>query len=126
MVIYHGCGDISKILEDYIEIGIDAINPMEAKAGLDCVELRKKYRHGFGVCGNSDIQVWESGDKHRIREEILRKLNAAKGRGLIFQSYHSVTSSVSGHTYDYLVHLVPEPGTYPLYFAEYVIPLPST
>jgi uroporphyrinogen decarboxylase len=118
-VIYHGCGNVSLIFEDFIEMGVDSYNPLEAKAGLDCVELRKKYGHGFGVCGNSDIQVWEGGDKDRIREEILRKLNAAKGGGMILQSDHSVTSSVSGQTYDYIVNLVREHGSYPLDLGEY-------
>jgi uroporphyrinogen decarboxylase len=119
MVIYHGCGNINKIFEDYIEIGIDAMNPLEAKANLDAVELRRKYGQTFGVCGNSNIQVWETGDKEAIRKEVLRKLNAAKGGGYIFQSDHSVASDVSGHTYDYIVKLVREYGTYPLNLGEY-------
>jgi uroporphyrinogen-III decarboxylase len=32
-VIYHGCGNVSAIFQDYIEIGIDGYNPLEAKAG---------------------------------------------------------------------------------------------
>jgi len=118
-VIYHGCGNVSLILEDFIEMGVDSYNPLEAKAGLNCVELRRKYGHRFGVCGNSDIQVWETGDKEKIRKEVLRKLNAAKGGGMIFQSDHSVSSSVSGHTYDYIVKLVREFGTYPLNLGEH-------
>ena len=62
----------------------------------------------MGFCGNSDIQVWETGDREAIRREVLRKLNAARGGGFIFQSDHSVSSSVSGHTYDYIVKLVRE------------------
>ena len=119
MVIYHGCGNVHKILDDYIEIGIDAMNPLEAKADLDAVELRKQYGHKLGICGNSNIQVWETGDKDKIRKEVLRKLNAAKGGGYIFQSDHSVASDVSGHTYDYIVKLVREYGTYPLNLGEY-------
>ncbi|MHC4511756.1 MAG: uroporphyrinogen decarboxylase family protein [Planctomycetota bacterium] len=121
MVIYHGCGNVSQILDDYIEIGIDAMNPLEAKANLDAVNLRRKYGHKLGICGNSNIQVWETGEKGRIREEVLRKLNAAKGGGYIFQSDHSVASNVSGHTYDYIVKLVREYGRYPLELAEYDI-----
>ena len=49
---------------------------------------------------------------------MLRKLNAAKGGGLIFQSDHSVTSAVSGQTYDYIVQLVREHGRYPLQLEE--------
>ena len=71
-----------------------------------------------GVCGNSDIQVWETGDREAIRREVLRKLKAAKGGGMIFQSDYSVSSSVSGPTYDYLVKLVREHGRYPLQLDE--------
>ena len=123
MVIYHGCGNINKILDDYIEIGIDAINPLEAKADLDAVELRHKYGHKLGICGNSNIQIWETSDKRAIRKEVLRKLNAAKGGGYIFQSDHSVASDVSGYTYDYIVKLVHEYGQYPLNLDEYDIEL---
>jgi len=118
-VIYHGCGNVQAIFPDYIEIGVDAYNPLEAKAGMDVVELRRRYGHSIGFCGNSDIQVWESGDREAIRREVLRKLNAAKGGGMIFQSDHSVSSSVSGQTYDYIVKLVREHGRYPLHLGQY-------
>ena len=66
-VIYHGCGNVKSIFADYIEIGIDAYNPLEVKAAMDCVELRKQYGHKIGFCGNSDMQVWENGDRDAIR-----------------------------------------------------------
>lgn len=119
MVIYHGCGNVNAILPDFIEIGIDALNPLEAKAGLDAVDLRRRYGHKLGICGNSNIQIWESGDKEAIRREVLRKLNAAKGGGYIFQSDHSVASDVSGRTYDYIVQLVRQYGNYPLHLDQY-------
>jgi uroporphyrinogen-III decarboxylase len=118
-VIYHGCGNVKLIFDDFIEIGIDSLNPLEAKADQDCVELRRQYGHRFGVCGNSDIRAWESGDRERIRKEVLTKLNAAKGGGYIFQSDHSVTAGVSGQTYDFIVDLVREYGRYPLELGEY-------
>jgi hypothetical protein len=118
-VIYHGCGNVHSIFEDYIDIGIDAYNPLEVKAGMDCVDLRRTFGHRIGFCGNSDVQVWESGDPATIRREVLRKLNAAKGGGMIFQSDHSVSSSVPGKTYDTIVKLVREFGRYPLELGEY-------
>ena len=78
------------------------------------VELRRQYGHRIGFCGNLDIQKWERGDREEIAAEILRKLHAAKGGGLILQSDHSVTSAVSGRTYDYVVKLIREHGVYPL------------
>ena len=113
-VIYHGCGNVHAIFQDYIDVGVDALNPLEAKAGMDVVDLREQYGHAMGFCGNSNIQVWERGDKEEIRHEVMRKLAAAKGGGYIFQSDHSVAANVSGHTYDYIVKLVKEYGVYPL------------
>jgi hypothetical protein len=120
-VIYHGCGNVTAILDDFLDMGIDALNPLEAKAGLDCVQLRKRHGRRIGMCGNNDIRTWESGDQRLIRQEVLTKLNAAKGGGMIFQSDHSVSSSVSGPTYDYIVKLVREYGTYPLRLGEHDI-----
>ncbi len=121
MVIYHSCGDIRKILEDYIDIGIDAMNPLEAKANLDAVALRREYGSRLGICGNSNMQIWETSDNALIRQEVLRKLNAAKSGKYIFQSDHSVASNISGHTYDYIVKLVRQYGSYPLSLDEYDI-----
>ena len=118
-VIYHGCGNVHAIFEDYIEAGIDAYNPLEVKAGMDVNDLRSRYGHRMGFCGNSDIQVWEKGDREAIRREVFRVLRAGEGGGLIFQSDHSVSSSVSGQTYDYIVKLVREFGQYPLNLSEF-------
>ncbi|MDD5706456.1 MAG: uroporphyrinogen decarboxylase family protein, partial [Kiritimatiellae bacterium] len=118
-VMYHGCGDIHAILEDFIEIGVDVLNPLEAKANMDVLELRRRYGHRLGLCGNSNMQVWESGDRNAIRREVLRKLNAARGGGYIFASDHSVAGDVSGRTYDEIVGLVRKYGKYPLELGEY-------
>ena len=113
-VIYHGCGNVLLIFEDFIEIGMDAYNPLEVKAGMNAVDLKKKYGNRIGYCGNSNIQIWETGDEELIRQEVLYRLDAAKGGGYIFQSDHSVSSAVSGRTYDFIVRLVREYGQYPL------------
>ena len=113
-VIYHGCGNVKAILPDFIEMGLDAYNPLEAKADLDVCDLRRHYGHTLGFCGNSDIRVWERGDPAEVRREVLHQLKAARGGGMIFQSDHSVASDVSGKTYDLIVKLVREFGNYPL------------
>ena len=121
-VIYHGCGNIRRLLDDFIEIGIDALNPLEAKAGLDVVELRRQYGHQIAFCGNMDVIDWAQKSEQELRAIVLRKLNAAKGGGLIFQSDHSVPSNVPGRSYDYVVGLVREHGRYPLDLGEFDIP----
>lgn len=121
-VIYHGCGNVSRIFKDFIEIGVDAYNPLEAKAGLDVVDLRRNYGHQIAFCGNMDVTIWAHGSREELKRTVLTKLNAAKGGGYIFQSDHSVPSNVSSQNYDYVVNLVREYGKYPLQLGKYDIP----
>ncbi len=121
-VIYHGCGNVKRIFADFIEVGVDAYNPLESKAGMDVVELRHQYGHQIGFCGNMDVIEWAGYDKERLKASVMRKLNAAKGGGMIFQSDHSVPSNVSAENYEYVVNLVREYGQYPLDLGEYDIP----
>jgi hypothetical protein len=121
-VIYHGCGNVRRIFEDFIEIGIDAYNPLEFKAGLDAVELRRRYGHRIAFCGNMDVLTWAHAPSDELRRAVLTKLNAAKGGGFIFQSDHSVPSNVSGQRYDEVVRLVREYGRYPLRLGEFDLP----
>jgi uroporphyrinogen-III decarboxylase len=118
-VIYHGCGNVNAIFEDFIDVGIDAYNPLEVKAGMDVIDLRRRFGHRIGLFGNNDVQLWETGDLEAIRRQVLRKLNAARGGGFIFCSDHSVSGAVSGRTYDYIVKLVREIGRYPLQLSEF-------
>ena len=121
-VIYHGCGDVRRIFGDFIEIAVDAVNPLEAKAGLDVIDLRRKYRHKIAFCGNMDVLTWAQASEQELKRVVLTKLNAAKGGGYIFQSDHSVPSNVSAHNYEYVIHLVREYGKYPLRLGEYDLP----
>lgn len=118
-VIYHGCGNVNKIFEDFIDAGVDAYNPLEAKAGLDVIELRRRFGHRIAFCGNMDVKAWALNTEEELKRIVLTKLNAAKGGGFIFQSDHSVPSNVSGERYDYVINLVRTYGKYPLRLGEF-------
>jgi hypothetical protein len=118
-VIYHGCGNVSTIFADFIEIGVDAYNPLEAKAGLDVLALRRRYGHRIGFCGNMDVLEWACGSDEQVRASALRKLNAAKGGGYIFQSDHSVPGNIAPARYEFVLHLVRKYGVYPLRLGEF-------
>ncbi|MHB9025952.1 MAG: uroporphyrinogen decarboxylase family protein [Armatimonadota bacterium] len=106
MVVYHGCGNATEIYEDFIDIGLDAYNPLEAKSRLDVVELKKQYGNRLAFVGNIDMRVLETNDRDAIRREVEYKLQAAQGGGWVFQSDHSVTSQVDPDSYAYAIDLV--------------------
>ena len=117
--IYHGCGNASEVFQDMIEAGVDAYNPLEAKAGLDVVDLKRQFGRRWAFNGNIDVQVLEANDRDKVRHEVLTKLNAAKGGGFILQSDHSIPDNVDPSTYDYMMQLVREYGKYPLELGDY-------
>ncbi|MBN2269715.1 MAG: hypothetical protein JXN61_03820 [Sedimentisphaerales bacterium] len=117
--IYHGCGNASEVFEDMIEAGVDAYNPLEAKAGLDVVDLKRRFGSRWAFNGNIDVQVLETNDREKVRREVLTKLNAAKGGGYILQSDHSIPTNVDPQTYDYVIELVRQYGKYPLQLGEF-------
>ncbi|MCC6124109.1 MAG: hypothetical protein IT426_04045 [Pirellulales bacterium] len=114
MTIYHGCGDARAIYEDFAEIGLDGYNPLEAKAGLDVVEIKKQMGKKLAFVGNIDVRELESGDPARIRREVRYKLQAARGGGWIFQSDHSISSGVTPESYALAIATLRELGNYPL------------
>ncbi|HOE10559.1 MAG TPA: uroporphyrinogen decarboxylase family protein [bacterium] len=114
MVVYHGCGNARAVFDDFVEMGLDAYNPLEAKADLDAVELKKEYAGKLAFAGNIDVRVLESGDFNRIEQEIQYKLQAARGGGWVFQSDHSVSSEVDPDSYRFAVDTLRKYGYFPL------------
>jgi len=117
--IYHGCGNAAPVFEDMIEAGVDAYNPLEAKAGLDVVDLKRRFGRRWAFNGNIDVRVLATNDRDKVRREVLTKLNAAKGGGFILQSDHSIPDNVDPSTYGYMIELVRQYGNYPLDLGEY-------
>ena len=111
MVIYHGCGDARDVLDDLAELGLDGYNPLEAKAGLDVVELKKQYAGRLAFVGNVDVRVLEQGDREAIRREVGYKLQAARGGGWVFQSDHSISSGVAPESYELALATLRESST---------------
>ncbi len=118
ILIYHGCGDSRAILDDLIEAGIDAYHTLEVKAGMDAVELKKKYKNKLAYLGNMDALNVLPGSKDNIKKDLLYRLNAAKGGGFMPGADHSVPGNVSAENYDYFISLIKDCGRYPLNLGE--------
>ena len=121
-LIYHGCGDVGEIFEDFIEMGADAYNPLQVNAGMDAVQLRRTYGHSIALSGNMGVIDWAEKSFGDLKAIVLRKLNAAKGGGYIFQSDNAVPDTVSVERYEYVLGLIREYGRYPLNLGRYDLP----
>jgi len=112
-VIFHSDGDIRLVLDDLIAAGVDAVNPLEAKAGLDVRKLAPAYGDRLGFVGNIDATVLLTNDMDRIREEIRSKLSAVMPYcGYVYHSDHSIPPGVRLETYRAVLEEVRAFGVY--------------
>ena len=107
----HSCGNIMELVDDLVEIGIDALNPIEVKAGMDPIYLKEKYGDRLVLHGGINAALWH--DRDAIIEEINRIVPVLKqGGGYIFSSDHSIPNSVSAETFCAIVEEVKRVGAY--------------
>ena len=85
----HSCGMVEPHLDRIIETGVQVLNPLEAKAGMDAVKLRKRYGNNLAFYGNIDVQKM-AGPKDQLERELQRKVPLAINGGYILHSDHSV------------------------------------
>lgn len=107
----HSCGDVNPFVPELVEIGLDALNPLEVKAGMDPVYLKHTYGDKLVLHGGINAVLWD--DREAIEAEMRRVIPVVKeSGGYIFSSDHSVPSSVSLENFRYIVNLAKELGSY--------------
>jgi uroporphyrinogen decarboxylase len=107
----HSCGDVNPFVPEFVEIGIDALNPLEVKAGMDPVHLKRTYGKDLVLHGGINAVLWDDADA--ITAEMRRIVPVLKqSGGYIFSSDHSVPSSVSLENFRHITQLAKQLGSY--------------
>ena len=108
---FHSCGDVNPFVPELIEIGLDALNPLEVKAGMDPVHLKRTYGDRLVLHGGINALLYDDFDA--LEAEVRRVLPVVKeSGGYIFSSDHSVPSSISLKDFGRLVALAKDLGSY--------------
>ncbi|MFZ1946664.1 MAG: uroporphyrinogen decarboxylase family protein [bacterium] len=111
-VVYHSDGDMRAVMDLLVEAGITCLQPLEAKAGMDVLDLKRKYGSRLTFMGNVDFEAIARGDRE-AEEEIRVKVGLGKqGGGYIYHSDHSVPPKVSLEQYKRVLALVRRYGQY--------------
>lgn len=113
-VMFHSDGDIRAVLDDLVDVGIDAINPIEPRAGMDVVALREKYGRRLALVGGlCNSRILPQGTPDEVRCHILHVLQAGRGGGLVIGA-HSIGPDISQERYDEAMALLRRYWHYPL------------
>lgn len=112
-VIVHSCGFVDPLLPGLIEAGMDCLQAMEVKAGMDLVDLKRRYGDQIAFFGGMDIRTLVTNDLDAVSAELEKKLPAVMaGSGYILMSDHSIPQQVEYDTYRFFVRRGLEMGTY--------------
>jgi len=107
----HSCGYIEPLLPDVVDTGVEMLNPLEIKAGMDPARLKTLYGDKLAFRGGLNAQLWDQPE--RIRAEMERIIPMMmEGGGYVFASDHSIPNSVSFETMKMISELAHKLGKY--------------
>ena len=95
-VVVHSCGFVEPLVPGLVKAGMDCLQAMEVKAGMDMPRIAREFGDRISFCGNIDIRIVASNDKAAIDEELNRKIKPVleMGSGYILHSDHSIPPDV--------------------------------
>jgi uroporphyrinogen decarboxylase len=94
---------VEPLVPGLIRAGMDCLQAMEVKAGMDLPRLAQKFGDKISFCGGIDIRVVGTNDFKAIDEELNRKIIPVlkAGTGYILHSDHSIPPEVEHDTLKY-------------------------
>ncbi len=112
-ILLHSCGNVEELMPYFIEDGLTCLQPLEVKAGMDLLELKKNLGDRLTLMGGIDVRAMADPDPTVIEEEIRSKIPLAKqGGGYIYHSDHSLPNNISLEQYRRVLELVKQYGAY--------------
>jgi len=117
-VMFHSCGDVAPLIDDFIEIGVDILNPIQTSTGSisNLPLLKKRFGKNIVFCGGIDThRILPFGSTEEVRQEVRRVMQAlGPGGGYMVGAVHTVMNDVPAENVLAMVDAVEEFGYYPL------------
>ncbi len=103
-VIMHSCGFVVPLLPGMIEAGIDCLQVLEVKAGMDLLKIHREFGHDISLMGGIDVRTLYTNDRNEIRRELESKIPFVKeSYGYILHSDHSIPPTVNYDSYRFFL-----------------------
>jgi uroporphyrinogen decarboxylase len=97
-VFLHSCGSVVELIEDFIQIGVDILNPVQTSAvGMQPELLKERFgeRITFWGGGADAQRILPLGSPEEVRADVRRRLEVfAPGGGFVFAPIHNLQADV--------------------------------
>lgn len=97
-LFFHSCGNVRPLLPDFIELGVDILNPVHITAtGMEPTALKRDFGKDLVFWGGgADTQdVLPHGAPQQVKDDVRRNIDAlAPGGGYVFNTVHNIQADV--------------------------------
>jgi len=96
-ICLHCCGSAYELIPDFLEAGMDILNPVQiSAANMEPARLKKEYGRDLVFWGGGcDTKTLTLRNPDEVREEVKRNINTLfKDGGYVFSSIHNITAEV--------------------------------
>ena len=96
-ILFHTCGSVVHLMDELIGAGVDIINPIQVSAaGMDPVELNKKYGGRIAFWGAMDTQrVLPHGSVEDVKNMVEERIEQlGEGGGYVLCAVHNIQPDV--------------------------------
>ncbi len=113
-ILLHSCGNVDAVLEDLADSGIDAINNIQVRAGMDLADVKRRIGDRVTIVGNVDATgIMCQPDQSKIADAIRQVIDTAGGDGgLIIATDHSFHEGVPIENVRFFVEKAKELGRF--------------
>ena len=114
-VLLHSCGSVAAFIPDLIEIGIDALHPVQVTArDMDTAHLKREFGRDMAFWGGIDThRVLPRGTTAEVREEVRKRIaDLAPGGGYVLGAVHNIQAEVPVENILAMVEAAKEFGRY--------------
>jgi uroporphyrinogen decarboxylase len=96
-IVYHSCGAVYPLIPDLIEVGIDALNPVQVSAAnMETARLKREFGRELSFWGGVDThKVLPTGTPAEVREEVKRRIDDLHNHGgYVLSAVHNLQPEV--------------------------------
>jgi uroporphyrinogen decarboxylase len=95
-IVFHMCGAAREFIPDLIDVGIDAINPVQTTAkGMEPFWLKRDFGRDIAFWGGIDTQrTLPFGTTEDVKAEVRRIIDTLGPSGLVLASSHNMQADV--------------------------------
>lgn len=95
-VFFHSCGNVTAIVRDLIDLGVDVLDPLQPGA-MDLDAMARQFGGGISFCGGIDDQRLEDYTSQEVKDAVYRAMETLGrpfGNGYIVAPANVIAPSV--------------------------------